>query len=292
MKYENDKMMNEIMRRGGKKSAERMRRKSRTVSVLIGICAVWMVLLSIQTAGILLKPNTGPEQGSPPNVGSGDDDQGILPGGTPPDVGGLPPEGIEPEQETQLFIDEPWKMEQAAASVVKLEVYDSKDEKIATGSGFCFFEDRILVTAAHVVANMDHMIAAKDAGDTFRIDRVIYGDTESDIAFCELPEDAGLTPLTMSAGYAPKGERVVAIGTQFGITNLVTTGDLAGNWETDDVLRLIFTAPVSPGNSGGPLLNSHGQVIGVVSGTYEKGQNLNIALSIVRVYDLYQQYVQ
>ena len=43
---------------------------------------------------------------------------------------------------------------------------------------------------------------------------------------------------------------------------------------------ILFTAPVSEGSSGGPLLNGNGEVIGVVTGTYEKGQNLNLAAPI------------
>ena len=296
MKYENDKMMNEIMRRGGKKSAERMRRKSRTVSILIGICAVWMVLLSIGSARIFFKPNNGWDPNEDPDRGG---EQAILPGETTPNVGGMSPGvgGLPPQNPLmgdgqKIFVESPDKIEDAAHSVVKLEVYDSSDTKIANGSGFCIFEPNLLVTSAHVITNMDHMIAYKDDGDSFRIDHVIYGDTKADLAFCEIPMEAELQPLKMSDTISTRGERVVVIGSQFGITNLVTTGNTAGNWESDGVFRYIFTAPVSPGNSGGPLFNSKGEVLGVVTGTYEKGQNLNIALSVEEIFKAYDEKIR
>lgn len=284
MKYEEEKLMKEIMRRGGKKSAERMRRKSRIVSVLFGICAVWMILLSIQSAGILFKPkpDTGPDGGV---------DLAAPPEESPPNVGALPPQNPVIGDGQKLFVDSPFKIEDAAQSVVKLEVYDSSDGKIANGSGFCIFEPNLLITSAHVITNMDHMIAYTDGGESFRIDQVILGDTDRDLAFCRLPDGAELIPLKMSDTISCRGERVVAIGSQFGITNLVTTGNMAGNWEAEGVFRYIFTAPVAPGNSGGPLLNSKGEVLGVVTGTYEKGQNLNIALSIEEVYKAYEQNI-
>ena len=93
------------------------------------------------------------------------------------------------------FTEDPSAMERAAASVVKLEVYDSRDGKIGTGTGFCAFSPELLVTAAHVIVNMEYMIATRDDGTTFRIDRAIDGDAASDIALCALPDDAALTPL-------------------------------------------------------------------------------------------------
>jgi len=167
--------------------------------------------------------------------------------------------------------------EKLAASVVKLEVFNKNGDKIGTGSGFAAYDESILITAHHVIVNMDYMIATKDDGTSFRIDRTVETDENTDIAICALPEDAGLVPLIFTEELPQRGSDTSVISSQFGIANLVTKGNVCGYWETNDQTWLVFTAPVSGGSSGGPLFNEKGCVVGIVSGTYEKGQNLNIA---------------
>ncbi len=177
----------------------------------------------------------------------------------------------------------PAGIERCAASVVRLEVYDAAGDKIGTGSGFVAFDPAVLVTARHVIVNMDYMIATRDDGTTFRIDRALDADDAADIALCALPEDANLAPLTVAAGEPLRGDGVVAVGSQFGLVNLVTLGNVCGRWQAEGVDWILFTAPVSAGCSGGPLLNDNNEVIGMIMGTYEKGQNLNLAAPIEAV---------
>ena len=176
-----------------------------------------------------------------------------------------------------------------AASVVRLEVYDDRNEKIGTGSGFAAFEPGVLVTARHVIVNMHHMIATRDDGSTFRIDRAFTADEDADLALCALPEDANLSPLPIAEGLPPRGAGVVAIGSQFGLVNLVTLGNVCGIWQTEPLDWILFTAPVSSGSSGGPLLDAEGRVVGVVTGTYDKGQNLNLSAPVEAAERLYRE---
>ena len=178
------------------------------------------------------------------------------------------------------FTEDPQAMEQTARSVVKLEVFNDKDERISTGSGFAAFDPAVLVTACHVIVNMEYMIATRDDGTSFRIERAYDADEAADVALCELPEEAGLTALTCTGNKLLRGEKTAAIGSQFGLVNLVTLGNFCGYWETKEVTWILFTSPVSGGSSGGPLLNDRGEVVGVITGTYEKGQNLNLAAPI------------
>lgn len=217
----------------------------------------------------------------------GDDPGGDIPGDTPivgPGGSALPPD--IPQQAEKIWIDKPWEIEASAASVLKLETYDAKGERICSGSGFVVYDRRFLVTARHVVVNMDHIVATTDWGDTFEVRDVIAVDSEQDIAVCRIPEEVELPPLTANDNIPTRGDRVVAIGSQFGVVNLITDGMLSGYWVSGDVDRLLFTAPVASGSSGGPLFDDHGKVIGVVSGTYDGGQNLNFAVPITRVYTL------
>ena len=187
---------------------------------------------------------------------------------------------ISREQVEKPFSHDPARIEQTAASVVMLTVFNDRGSKIGTGTGFAAFEPMVLVTAAHVIKNMEYMTATCDNGETFRIDTVIDADEDADVAICRLPEHINLTPLTYLAEKPARGERTVVIGSQFGLVNLVSTGNIGGFWETKAVNWILYTAPVSGGCSGGPLLNDRGAVVGVVTGTYEKGQNLNLAAPI------------
>ncbi|MBO4921631.1 MAG: trypsin-like peptidase domain-containing protein [Lachnospiraceae bacterium] len=190
------------------------------------------------------------------------------------------------EKEPKIIEDETCDFEELAASVVKLEVFNKNGDRIGTGSGFAAYDESILITARHVIVNMDYMTATRDDGTSFRIDRTIETDENTDIAICALPEDAGLVPLTFTEELPKRGSDTSVISSQFGIANLVTKGNVCGYWETKDSTWLVFTAPVSSGSSGGPLFNEKGQVVGIVSGTYEKGQNLNIAATSIAAIEL------
>ena len=191
------------------------------------------------------------------------------------------------EPETKSFTEDPAAMESAAASVVMLTVYNDKDVKIGTGSGFAALDPMVLVTASHVIENMAYMIAECDDGSTFRIETVIDADENADVAICRLPENVKLKTLEIAEKVPLRGEKTAAIGSQFNLKNLITLGNICGRWNSQDVNWILFTAPVSGGCSGGPLLNDKGEVIGVVTGTYEKGQNLNLAAPIEKAAALY-----
>ena len=177
-------------------------------------------------------------------------------------------------------------IEEWASSVVRLEIYDAKGDRIGTGSGFAMGEPAVLVTACHVIVNMEYMIATRDDGSILRMDHVIDVDEDADVAICELPEDAHLASLPAASADPFRGDPVTAIGSQFGLVNLVTLGNVCGRWEAMGTDWILFTAPVSEGSSGGPLLNENGEVIGVITGTYEKGQNLNLAAPATKASDL------
>ncbi len=307
MKYENEKLMEEILQRGGNVIKRRRKQTRRYIAAGVAVFLLWSVLLSLRVTGITpsgpggemfsqlidARQETGPG-GNPSGVDTDNPpgtDTEELPGSQPPpgiDVGAWVPPGVGNASDNRKTFLEDWlAVDEAARSVVKLTVYDQNGNRIATGSGFCAYDRTILVTAAHVITNMDYMIAEKDDGSTFRIEHVIEGSTSKDIAFCEIPEEAEMEPLKISVAYPGRGEQVAVIGSQFGITNLVTGGNLAGIWESEGVLRLLFTAPVSSGNSGGPVFNSRGELVGIVLGTYDKGQNMNVAVSITEATDIY-----
>ena len=184
------------------------------------------------------------------------------------------------------FTESPEAIEKAATeSILELIMFDQLDNRIARGSGFVAYSDRLMITSFHVLAGMDHLTAKSEDGRKYRItnEDILWKDKDADIAICLLPEDNGLIPLPCTKEIPLRGEKVAAIGSARGITNLVTLGNVCGHWSNGVVQWLIFSAPVSAGSSGGPVINDRGEVIGVIMGSYDDSQNLNFAVPIQEV---------
>ncbi len=181
------------------------------------------------------------------------------------------------------------EVEEAAKSVLLVRVYNEKDVLIATGSGFVAFDSRTLVTNYHVMEDAAWMMAATDDGKEFRVTKVIAANRDKDIALLEFELPTTITPLTLSESTEElhRAQPVVAIGSPIGVKNTVSMGNISAIYEEDEVPYIQFTAPISPGSSGGALFDDSGKVIGITSATYIGGQNMNLAIDIAEVLTLY-----
>lgn len=179
------------------------------------------------------------------------------------------------------FSNDPDEIEKAAKSVLKLEVYDFFGRMIKTGSGFVAFDNNTLVTNYHVIENSSKIIANSDDGEQYSIVAVCCCDEDMDIAIVQLEDNFELNPLPLRAEKNLKrSSPVVAIGSPIGIKNTVSIGNISAVYEEDGIPWIQFTAPISQGSSGGALFNDSGEVIGVTSASYTRGQNLNLAINI------------
>jgi serine protease Do len=135
-----------------------------------------------------------------------------------------------------------------------------------SGSGFIISSDGFLLTNHHVVNKADEILVVLSDKREFK-GRLIGSDERTDVALVKI-EATGLPFL--KAGDVDKlrvGEWVMAIGSPFGLDQTVTAGIVsAKNREIGDFLQFIQTdAAVNVGNSGGPLLNTRGEVVGINS---------------------------
>lgn len=89
----------------------------------------------------------------------------------------------------------------AAQSVLMLEVYDSNDELIATGSGFVAFDNYTLVTNQHVIEDAEMIIAFSDDGHQYMITKLIAADEKRDVAILEFFSPTNLIPLPFMDNY-------------------------------------------------------------------------------------------
>ena len=137
------------------------------------------------------------------------------------------------------------------------------------GSGFITRSDGLIFTNAHVVEGADQVSVTLPDGRSFS-GRVLGGDPLTDVAVVRVVADKlPVAPLGNSNDLKP-GEWAIAIGNPLGLNNTVTAGIISAVDRTNAVgegqrVPYIQTdAAVNPGNSGGPLINASGQVIGII----------------------------
>lgn len=186
------------------------------------------------------------------------------------------------------FSDDTNAISKAEASVVKVFCYDYSGKESCTGSGFFAFDNQTVVTNYHVASEGYTIKVATGNEVNYEVESVITYNTDKDIAILKLSKPADETPLTFGdSDELKKGENVTAIGSPLGIKNSISTGDFSGRVPSKNSEFLQFTASISPGSSGGALFNDKGEVVGVTSASYEEGQNLNLAIPINYVSEIY-----
>ncbi len=150
------------------------------------------------------------------------------------------------------------------------------------GSGFIISKDGFIMTNHHVVEGADEILVTLDDKREFKA-KLIGSDRRTDVALVKI-EASGLTALKMGDPNKLRvGEWVLAIGSPFGLENTVTAGIVSAKGrDTGDYLPFIQTdVAVNPGNSGGPLLNMRGEVIGINSQIYSRtGGFMGISFAI------------
>jgi serine protease Do len=156
------------------------------------------------------------------------------------------------------------------------------------GSGFFINKKGYLITNFHVIAGEKKISVTQFLQEGQILRRVVYKEVEivatapfHDLAVLRLKEpDAEITPVV----FAPEerlgiGETVFAIGNPLGLERTVTEGVLSQTHRNfGGILYLQVDAPVNPGNSGGPLFNARGQVIGIINMGVPTMEGLNFAI--------------
>lgn len=171
------------------------------------------------------------------------------------------------------------------------------------GTGFVVSEDGLVVTNKHVVSDdeAEYLVIDKDNNEYSILE--IYPDETNDLAIIKV-DDFSIPPLSLADSDALRvGEEVVTIGTALGeFRHTVTTGVISGLGRSvqsidsglkkvDDLTGLIQTdAAINLGNSGGPLLNRSGEVIGVNLAVAVGSENISFALPINIVKELVDNY--
>jgi serine protease Do len=154
------------------------------------------------------------------------------------------------------------------------------------GSGFIVSADGIIMTNAHVVKDATEVIVKLTDRREFKA-KVLGSDPKTDVAVLKI-DASNLPAVTLgSVDNLRVGEWVLAIGAPFGFENTVTAGVVSAKGRSlpdDSAVPFIQTdAAVNPGNSGGPLFNARGEVVGINSQIYSRSggyEGLSFAIPI------------
>jgi tetratricopeptide (TPR) repeat protein len=172
------------------------------------------------------------------------------------------------------------------------------DTTVLNGSGFIFDETGLIGTNYHVVEGIDSLLVKTSDGTFFNAD-LVFVDRENDFAIIKLINDTERKFPVVKFGNSDNiktGQEVYAIGSPLGYEYTISSGIVAAVRDNEKVSfsdpvtyeskektfeKVIqITAAISPGNSGGALFNSKGEVIGITTYTFIGYGNLNFAVAI------------
>jgi hypothetical protein len=204
-----------------------------------------------------------------PNAGTAAKDQIQFTPDKEIDLSGLPDKG--PLSPAEIF-------RRGRPSVVLLEMQDARGQPISLGSGF-FIDKDVVATNFHVIEGAA-VGYAKVTGQKAKLNIKGTGgvDPLHDLALLQIDGSS-----TQHLSVAPNlsvniGDAVYAIGNPQGLEGTFSQGIISSVRTLGSDRLLQITAPISPGSSGGPVLDQTGTVVGVSFASIEKGQNLNFAI--------------
>jgi S1-C subfamily serine protease len=190
--------------------------------------------------------------------------------------------------------DVPTIAREASPAVVRIVIRDRSGQELGSGSGFVASGDGRIVTNYHVI----HVSGAAQAearftdGAAYQVQGVLAMNPDADLAILKLQAAREFPLLRLGdSDRVETGDRVVAIGNPLGGISPLSTeatvsdGIISGirDWPEHGMKVFQITAPISPGSSGGALLNLNGEAIGVTFAQLVAGQNLNFAIPITYV---------
>ncbi len=145
-----------------------------------------------------------------------------------------------------------------------------------SGSGVIVKDDGTFVTCFHVIEDADYIKVTTQSGKTYKVNGYRYISPKDDIAVLTISTTKKFERIDINSDSPSVGEEIYAIGNPQGIKFVFSNGMI--NQLSDN--KIVFSAPASSGSSGGALINSKGQLIGIISSQYNPAiaQNINFAI--------------
>jgi S1-C subfamily serine protease len=187
---------------------------------------------------------------------------------------------------SEIIVSAVDKVKNAVVRIDNFATLRDREMLAGAGSGFVFSSDGLILTNAHVIANSEKLKVTLLDGDEFEAE-VTGADRDTDIAIIKI-FGSGYTPARLGSSSDLKiGELVIAIGNPYGYQHSVSVGVLSGVGRTmrtpdgnliDHILQ--SDAAMNPGNSGGPMIDTQGEVIGINTAIIPSAQGLSFSIGI------------
>ena len=159
-----------------------------------------------------------------------------------------------------------------------VEILTTLSNGSSLGSGF-FIGNGIVVTNYHVIDGAKRIEITTNNNIKYTVNSVLGYDKNIDLAILSISSENN--GLVLNLADISAGDTIYTIGSPYGLTGTFSTGIVSTNSRVIKGVDYIqHTAPISKGNSGGPLLNTYGEVMGINTMTLEESQNLNFAINI------------
>ena len=171
--------------------------------------------------------------------------------------------------------------EKCSPAVFYVELYDKNGNKLGSGSGFFIASDGTAVTNYHVIENAySARVVTPNSNRMYDVAGVYDYNEKNDWAVIKV-DGKNFPYLELETEAVKGGETVYAIGSPKGLQNTISEGLISNvEREIDGVKYIQTSAAISPGSSGGALINKSGKVVGITSAGIEGGQNLNLAIPV------------
>jgi hypothetical protein len=164
-------------------------------------------------------------------------------------------------------------------ATVLITAEDKNGQPQSLGSGF-LVAPNIIATNFHVIENSySGYVKFINKKEIYEIEGVVGYNENYDLALIKISNN-NANPLPLISPSVDIGQKIFAIGNPLGLEGTISDGIISGLREFQDFSVLQISAPISPGNSGGPVVNENGDVVGVATFTMTEGQNINFAVPV------------
>jgi S1-C subfamily serine protease len=192
-------------------------------------------------------------------------------------------------------------VEKTKNAVIKIDTYKTQNGKLrpaGSGSGFIFSSDGLAFTNSHVVEGAEKiMVSLLNENE---IEATLIGrDPDTDLAILKIYAQGYSVAKLGDTSQLQIGQFVIAIGNPYGYQHTVTTGVVSALGRTlqtqsgrmvDNVIQ--SDAALNPGNSGGPMINTDGEVVGVNTAVIQGAQGLSFSVDINTAKEIAQQIIR
>ncbi|MCA9248155.1 MAG: tetratricopeptide repeat protein [Planctomycetales bacterium] len=190
-------------------------------------------------------------------------------------------DGMSPSRVEQIA-------ERARKSIVEITFAGRDGDQQGLGTGFVIDADGLIATNLHVIGEARPISVRTVDGKRHDVLAVHASDRNLDLAVLKIA-NSELKPLALAEGPAAQGAPIVVMGNPYGLRNSVVAGVLSGRQTIADREMLQLAIPIEPGNSGGPVIDEAGRVLGIVTMKSAVTNNLGFAVPIEKLRPLLEQ---